>query len=244
MNPAQKYPDVAYFKNYDRDMVDVTVQQESEEKIIDSAITEALTQMTVATEKANVKQYKVTINANGAAQTVEGVTGLHNYGEIVYIDFSPYFDAETQNIECVVTSYRENEKGEIVPTRTTANLSYYADKNYIVPILIQNDIEFTVTATDKAVKQVTVVDYYGTVIGTLTGDTVTVSGDTITDASGNTVKAKNSPRYEFAGWSVPDGTVTVTEGMVITQCGKMIANGCEITAILTLNFRLLPIIRM
>lgn len=231
VNPAQKYPDVAYFKNYDRDMVDVTVQQESEEKIIDSAITEALTQMTVATEKANVKQYKVTINANGAAQTVKGVTGLHNYGEIVYIDFSPYFDAETQNIECVVTSYRENEKGEKVPTTTTANLSYYADKNYIVPILIQNDIEFTVTATDKAVKQATIVDYYGTVIGTLTGETVTVdtASQTVTDGI-QTIKAKNSPKYSFTGWSLADNTYPITEGMVISQVGTLIPGACIINA--------------
>lgn len=231
VNPAQKYPDVAYFKNYDRDMVDVTVQQESEEKIIDSAITEALTQMTVATEKANVKQYNVAINANGAAQAVEGVTGLHNYGEIVYIDFSPYFDAETQNIECVVTSYRENEKGEIVPTTTTANLSYYADKNYIVPILIQNDIEFTVTATDKAVKQATIVDYYGTVIGTLTGETVTVdtANQTVTDGN-QTIKAKNSPKYSFTRWSLEDGSYPITEGMVISQVGTLIPGGCQITA--------------
>ena len=231
VNPAEKYPDLTYLSGYDRDLVDITVQQETEEKIIDNAITEALTQMTVAAEKANVKQYNVAINANGDAQTVEGVTGLHNYGEIVYIDFSPYFNAETQNIECVVTSYRANEKGEIVPTTTTANLSYYADKNYIVPILIQNDIEFTVTATDKAVKQATIVDYYGTVIGTLTGETVTVDTATQTVTDGNqTIKAKNSPKYSFTGWSLADDTYPITEGMVISQVGKLIPGGCQITA--------------
>lgn len=231
VNPAEKYPDLAYLSGYNRDLVDITVQQEAEEKIIDSAITEALTQMTVAAKKSNVKQYNVAINANGAAQNVEGITGLHNYGEIVYIDFSPYFDAETQNIECVVTSYRENEKGEIVPTTTTANLSYYADKNYIVPILIQNDIEFTVTATDKAVKQATIVDYYGTVIGTLTGETVTVdtASQTVTDGN-QTIKAKNSPKYSFIGWSLEDDTYPITEGMVIAQVGKLIPGGCQITA--------------
>ena len=211
--------------------VDVPANASTEENPIDHAVASALTEMTVATEKANVKRYNVAINANGTAQTVEGVTGLHNYGEIVYIDFSPYFNAETQNIECVVTSYRTNEKGEIVPTTTTANLSYYADKNYIVPILIQNDIEFTVTATDKAVKQATIVDYYGTVIGTLTGETVTVDTATQTVTDGNqTIKAKNSPKYSFTGWSLADDTYPITEGMVISQVGELIPGGCQITA--------------
>lgn len=226
------YTEGKIYREYNgRNYVDVPNTVTIEENPIDHAVASALTEMTVATEKANVKQYKVTINANGTAQTVEGVTGLHNYGEIVYIDFSPYFDAETQNIECVVTSYRANEKGEIVPTTTTANLSYYADKNYIVPILIQNDIEFTVTATDKAVKQATIVDYYGTVIGTLTGETVTVDTATQTVTDGNqTIKAKNSPKYSFTGWSLADDTYPITEGMVISQVGKLIPGGCQITA--------------
>lgn len=207
-----------------------------EETLIDNYTKQALTQMNVAglSIEGVVRKYNVSLVVNGVEQNIENVTGLHNYGEVVDIDFSNYFDPATQNVECVATTTEtDSETGaKTVIAKTTVNLNDYADSGYIAPILIQNDIEFKVTTTEKTAKTATIVDYYGTVIGTLTGETVTVDNANQTVTNGTqTIKAKNSPRYEFIGWSLEDGTYDITEGMIISQMGKLIPGGCAITAV-------------
>ena len=220
--------------------VNIPATVSSDESPIDYYTKQALEQMNVGglSNENIVKKYNVALTVNNetkgfnGAQEVEGITGLHYYGEIVDIDFSKYFDPSTQIVECVATTTETDAETGVknVIATTTVNLNDYADKGYIIPVLIQNDITFTLNVTEKTAKQVTVVDYYGTVIGTLTGDTVKVSGDTISNESGS-VKAKNSPRYNFVGWSVPDNdSVEITEGMVISQVGTLIPGACQITA--------------
>lgn len=215
--------------------VDVPNTVATEENPIDRAVAEALTEMTVGHIKDNdnnVKSYNVTINVNGE----EAHNNNYPYGKMIYFPFGDYFtkanlDVANLNVECHATSYREDENGIKIPTETTVNLGYYASNGYNVPILIQNDIVINVTTSEKSVKQATIVDYYGTVIGTLTGETVTVDTATQTVTDGiQTIKAKNSPKYSFTGWSLADDTYPITEGMVISQVGTLIPGACIINA--------------
>lgn len=226
--------DKIYLEYNNRLYVDVPADASTEENPIDRAVAEALTEMTVGIikENNNVKSYNVTINVNGE----EAHNNNYPYGKMIYFPFGDYFtnanlDVANLNVECVATSYREDENGIKIPTATTVNLSYYAGNGYNVPILIQNDIVINVTTSEKSVKQATIVDYYGTVIGTLTGDTVTVNTAEQTVSDGiQTIKAKNSPKYSFTNWSLDDGTYPITEGMIISQVGKLIPGACVIKA--------------
>ena len=234
-DPSGYANDKIYLEYNSKLYVDVPNTVTGEENPIDRAVAEALTEMTVGLIKDNdnnVKSYNVTINVNGE----EAHNNNYPYGKMIYFPFGDYFtnanlDVANLNVECRATSYREDENGIKVPTETTVNLGYYASNGYNVPILIQNDIVINVTTSEKSVKQATIVDYYGTVIGVLTGDTVTVdtASQTVTDGT-QTFKAKNSPKYSFTKWSLDDGTYPITEGMVISQIGTLIPGACVIKA--------------
>lgn len=209
--------------------VPASAQGEGLESPIEFATKQALERMNVGkdanqSENENenqVKKYSVTFNVNGVTTPIENVTGLHNYGEVVNLPLTgAYFNPETQVAKCTATSVRDGNT-----ISTTINVEDYAEKGYVVPVLIQNDIIFNLTVTDKAPEnQVTVVDYYGTVLGVLTGTEVKVEGNRVT-VGDKTVTAKISPRFEFIGWSLPDDTYPITESMVIAQYGKYIKLG-------------------
>lgn len=196
-----------------------------EQGFIDAAITDALTEMNVGENSAssNLKTYNVKITVNGSIV----LDNNYKYGEVINYDFGQYLGSDSQPVECYSASI---SNGHV--TTTTVNLEDYASLNYVVPILIQNDIEISLTVPNISranENQVTVTDYYGTILGVLTGTEVTVSGNTVT-VGDQTITAKNSPRYEFTGWSVKDGTYPIEESMVIVQRGKLIELGSVFNA--------------
>lgn len=196
-----------------------------EQGFIDAAITDALTEMNVGenSSASNLKTYNVKITVNGSIV----LDNNYKYGEVINYDFGQYLGSDSQPVECYSASI---SNGHV--TTTTVNLEDYASLNYVVPILIQNDIEISLTVPNISranENQVTVTDYYGTILGVLTGTEVTVSGDTVT-VGDQTITAKNSPRYEFTGWSVKDGTYPIEESMVIVQRGKLIELGSVFNA--------------
>lgn len=201
---------------------------EDEQAVIDAAIRDALNKMNVGlnsdTENPNkVKTYNIKVYVNNTDTPV--FDNNYRYGYVLDYDFAQHFTSlDTQAVKCVAYSDRN---GNV--TQTTLNLEDYADTNYVVPVLIQNDMIISLTVTDNATaNQLVVKDYYGTVIGILNGTEVTIAGDTVT-VGDQTITAKLSPRYDFKGWSLKDGTYPITEGMVISQIGKFISMGNTLT---------------
>lgn len=162
-----------------------------------------------------------------AAQTVENQEDYY-YGTTAHINLSAYASDEYTVIFTV-----NSESGDKTPT--TYNVS---ELGYQIPILIQEDI--TVTAEVFTNEILTVVDYYGTVIGTayinpvdgsqvditsedpLAGDSRAISVDGVQIAV-----VKDNPKYSFTGWTI-DGTNTalessqkITEETVIRQRGTL-----------------------
>ncbi len=181
---------------------------------IDLETRKNLENMTVAIEKAiekdNLKKYHLALEVNGTV--IEGITGDYNYGTVVDVPFASYI-SEDLIVKCVVNTDVESTKVD-----TTVNLEDYAGMGYVIPILVQEDITIKVTTIPKADRAVTVLDYYGTVIGVLYGDEVTVSADGVT-VGDQTIAPKPSPKFVFTGWSVENGTYAVDAPMTIIQRG-------------------------
>lgn len=176
-----------------------------------------LENMEVIKERNNLRKYSLTLIVNG--ETITDVTGLYNYGEIVDVDFAKYI-SDDLFVKCVVNTDADDdaENAEATKTPTTVNLEDYAEMGYLVPVLMQEDVTITVTTAPKTDRAVTVVDYYGTVLGVLYGDNLTVSGKEIT-VDNQTITAKLSPKFAFTGWTLADGDYAVTEAMIVTQTG-------------------------
>ena len=172
-------------------------------------------------EHGNLKQFHVdyTLDLDGSSQSVQTVEGKadYYYGETAHIDLTSYA-SEEYTVMMTVTS----ETGGKDPT--TYNL---ADLGYVVPILIQEDTVVDVEVYTNAV--LTVEDYYGTVIGTayinpVDGTQVDIFGKTISIGSDTVATVKENPKYTFAGWTIEDGSHTLTEATVIRQNGTLNAS--------------------
>lgn len=190
---------------------------ETNQEQVDAALREVLNEMNVGENNATAqaKKYKVQIQLNGEDKHMTSADVPYveyPYGYTLNYDFSSLVDPSTQTVKCIATSNRD---GNV--SLTTLNLDDYADNNYVVPILIQNDILIQITAESQ--NKLVVKDYYDTVIGILTGSSVTVSGENVT-VGDTTITPKNSPKFSFTGWSYPDGTYNIpAEGMEIKQVG-------------------------
>lgn len=198
---------------------------ETEQSKIDDCITQTLTEMSIAnkssSETSTLRKYNIKVTVNGA----EIINSNYNYGEIANLDFSEYM-TEENSVKCVASTYKDGVK----VYDTTVNLDDYKGFNYVVPIVIQNDMLFDLSVQPtQDTNQITVKDYFGTVIGVLFGDSVTVSGTTVT-VGDVTVNVKSSPKYEFTGWSVEDGTYPVENAMTIIQRGTLNSSVHVITA--------------
>jgi len=201
-----------------RRYVDIAEENQTE---IDAEITKVLTEMSISHKSASdqtVKKYNVIVNVNGTK--VAALSGQYLYGTIANLDFSPYIkDGEV--VKCLVTTYADYQNTASKLYDTTVNLADYKGFNYILPVVIQNDMVFDLKIDkSKDSGQVIVQDYFGTVLAVLSGDSVTVSGTTVT-TSGGSISAKMSPKYEFTGWSVEDGTYSVEKTMTIVQRGTL-----------------------
>lgn len=198
---------------------------ETDQSKIDDCITQTLTEMSIAnkssSETSTLRKYNIKVTVNGA----EIINSNYNYGDIANLDFSEYM-TEENSVKCVAATYKDGVK----IYDTTVNLDDYKGFNYVVPIVIQNDMIFDLSVQPtQDTNQITVKDYFGTVIGVLFGDSVTVSGTTVT-VGDVTVNAKSSPKYEFTGWSVEDGTYPVEKAMTIIQRGTLNSSIHVITA--------------
>ena len=192
---------------------------DSEQNRLDAHITQLLTDINVGSDasSAQVKKYHVdyTIDVDNEPQTAVTVENKadYYYGETAHIDLTKYM-SDQYTVKCTVTS----ESGGKQPT--TYNL---ADTDYIVSILIQEDITVDVEITEN--EAITVKDYYGTVIGIgyipENGATVDVMDNQITINGGDPIFAKESPRYKFVRWSLEEGIKTINEATVIKQIGVL-----------------------
>lgn len=192
---------------------------DSEQNRLDAHITQLLTDINVGSDasSAQVKKYHVdyTIDVDNESQTAVTVENKadYYYGETAHIDLTKYM-SDQYTVKCTVTS----ESGGKQPT--TYNL---ADTDYIVSILIQEDITVDVEITEN--EAITVKDYYGTVIGIgyipEDGATVDVMDNQITINGGDPIFAKESPRYKFVRWSLEEGIKTINEATVIKQIGVL-----------------------
>ena len=192
---------------------------DSEQNRLDAHITQLLTDINVGSDasSAQVKKYHVdyTIDVDNEPQTAVTVENKadYYYGETAHIDLTKYM-SDQYTVKCTVTS----ESGGKQPT--TYNL---ADTDYIVSILIQEDITVDVEITEN--EAITVKDYYGTVIGIgyipEDGATVDVMDNQITINGGDPIFAKESPRYKFVRWSLEEGIKTINEATVIKQIGVL-----------------------
>lgn len=193
---------------------------DTEQNRLDAHITQLLTDINVgsdASSSSQVKKYHVdyTIDVDNEPQsavTVENKADYY-YGETAHIDLTKYM-SDQYTVKCTVTS----ESGGKQPT--TYNL---ADTDYIVSILIQEDITVDVEITEN--EAITVKDYYGTVIGIgyipEGGATVNVMGDQITINNGDPIKVKEYPKFDFVRWSLEDGIHTIDKATEIKQIGVL-----------------------
>lgn len=196
-------------------------------------------------EHGNLKQFEVKydLTVDGVDQPatepidpepeIQGVgTRLYYYGETAHIDLTQYA-SDQYTVKMTVTS----ESGGKDPT--TYNL---ADLGYVVPILIQEDTVVDVEVYTNEV--LTVEDYYGTVIGTayinpVDGTQVDIFGKTISIGSDTVATVKENPKYTFAGWTIEDGSHTLTEATVIRQNGILNAGADKVISVIggTVNGR-------
>lgn len=193
------------------DYVNVPDTAEGRE-VIDDSTRDLLTEMNVGKNAASqVKQFHVTVKLDGKVLPAEdGTVELkewYNYGETAHIDLTAFKNGYT--VKCEINSDDTNK------AVTKINLE---DCGYYVPVLIQEDL--TIDVEIVANPMITVVDYYNTVIAALSGNSVLVSGDTLTIGD-SVIKANQSPKYTFVGWSLPDGTHEITEPITITQMGEL-----------------------
>lgn len=205
---------------------------------LDSHTTALLTNMNIGSGASSpqVKQFHVdyTLDLDGSEQDVQTVEGKadYYYGETAHIDLTSYASDE-YTVMMTVTS----ESGGKDPT--TYNL---ADLGYVVPILIQEDTVVDVEVYTNEV--LTVEDYYGTVIGTayinpVDGTQVDIFGKTISIGSDTVATVKENPKYTFAGWTIEDGSHTLTEATVIRQNGILNAGADKVISVIggTVNGR-------
>ncbi len=233
-----KTGDSAIYKVYDGvNYVNLPSTTEGQAEL-DSHTTALLTNMNIGSGASSpqVKQFHVdyTLDLDGSGQDVQTVEGKadYYYGETAHIDLTSYASDE-YTVMMTVTS----ESGGKDPT--TYNL---ADLGYVVPILIQEDTVVDVEVYTNAV--LTVEDYYGTVIGTayinpVDGTQVDIFGKTISIGSDTVATVKENPKYTFAGWTIEDGSHTLTEATVIRQNGTLNAGADKVISVIggTVNGR-------
>lgn len=190
----------------------------SSQSVVDACTTALMTSMNVGAEDSMGRTFHVDYTVNGSAQsTVENKTD-YVYGSVAHIDLSSY-NSDQYTVKCTVNSANSSK------TPTTVNL---VNNNYYLSVLIQEDMIITVEVFEKP--SITVLDYYGTVIGAFTGSSVTVSGNTITVGS-DSVIAKPSPKYLFTGWSKADGTYAVSEPLTIRQVGTPVPGAVTVSTV-------------
>lgn len=186
---------------------------------IDACTTDLLTKMNLGAADSMGRTFHVNYQIDGsAANTVENKTD-YVYGSVAHIDLTQY-NTEDYIVKCTVNSANDTTK-----TPTIVNL---ANCGYYLSLLIQEDLVITVETIEKPT--ITIVDYYGTVLGAFKGNSVTVDGDTITVGS-QSVKAKPSPKYNFTGWTLESGTHAVEKPIVIYQKGTQVAGAADFTAV-------------
>lgn len=196
----------------------VNIPQKNQSQL-DAHITDLLTDMNVGENASSpqVKKFHVNYNVElndqpQTASTVENKADYY-YGETAHIDLSQYI-GDQYTVKCTITS----ESGGKDPT--TYNLQ---DTDYIVSILIQEDITVDVEITEN--DAITVKDYYGTVIGIgyipENGATVDVTGNSLRINGGDPIYVKESPRYSFVKWSLGEGTHNIDKATVIKQIGVL-----------------------
>lgn len=190
------------------------------QQAVDGYTKDLLTEMNVGSDASSpqVKTFHVDYTINGEAkdtdETLAGTvtTNDYHYGEIANIDLSDY-NSEQYTVKVTLNSETGNKD------ETTYNLE---DHDYKISMLIQEDITVKVEVTENDV--ITVQDYYGTVLGYVYipegGATVTIDADNNLIIHGTTIAPKESPRYNFTGWSVKTGDV-ITEETVIRQRGTL-----------------------
>lgn len=230
--------DQAIYREYDGvNYVNLPSTTEGQAEL-DSHTTALLTNMNIGSGASSpqVKQFHVdyTLDLDGSGQDVQTVEGKadYYYGETAHIDLTSYA-SEEYTVMMTVTS----ETGGKDPT--TYNL---ADLGYVVPILIQEDTVVDVEVYTNEV--LTVEDYYGTVIGTayinpVDGTQVDIFGKTISIGSDTVATVKENPKYTFAGWTIEDGSHTLTEATVIRQNGTLNAGADKVISVIggTVNGR-------
>lgn len=187
--------------------------------VLDGKIGDLLTEINVGdkTNSTQVKTFKVdySITLDGVPQTATTIEEKvdYYYGETANIDLTKYM-SDQYTVKCTITS----ESGGKDPT--TYNLK---DNDYMVSILIQEDITVDVEITEN--EAITVKDYYGTVIGIgyipENGATVDVTGNSIRINGGDPIYVKESPRYSFVKWSLGEGTHNIDKATVIKQIGVL-----------------------
>lgn len=220
----KEYPENSgkYYVNipYDIDNGPEDTVADDGQQAVDGYTKELLTEMNVGSDASSpqVKTFHVDYTINGEAkdtdETLAGTvtTNDYHYGEIANIDLSAY-NSEQYTVKVTLNSETGNKD------ETTYNLE---DHDYKISMLIQEDITVKVEVTEKDV--ITVQDYYGTVLGYVYipegGATVTIDADNNLIIHGTTIAPKESPRYNFTGWSVKTGDV-ITEETVVRQRGTL-----------------------
>lgn len=208
------------FVNIPRDLAAGDDNDHDGQDKLDTYTKALVTEMNVGSNASSpqVKTYHVDYEVNGEKQnTDETAAGTvtnndYKYGEVANIDLSQYND-DKYTVKVTLNSVSGGK------TPTTYNLE---DHNYKISILIQEDIEVRVEVTENEV--ITVKDYYGTVIGIVpipeNGAPVTIDENNNLIINGTTISPKNSPKYEFTGWSVKNGDV-INEATEIRQRGTL-----------------------
>lgn len=219
-----EYPEGSgdYYVNipYDIDNGEDDKTPDEGQQQLDAYTKNLITEMNVGSETGSVtaRTFHVDYNINGVDndtdETAAGdvTNNDYTYGETAHIDLTAY-NSDQYTVKVTVTS----KTGNKVPT--TYNLE---DHDYQLSILIQEDITVDVEVTEN--ETVTVEDYYGTVLGYAYipegGATVQIDQDNNLIINGVTIAVKESPRYRFTSWSVPNGTI-ITEETVIRQRGEL-----------------------
>lgn len=208
------------FVNIPRDLAAGDDNDHDGQDKLDTYTKALVTEMNVGSNASSpqVKTYHVDYEVNGEKKdTDETAAGTvtnndYKYGEVANIDLSQYND-DKYTVKVTLNSVSGGK------TPTTYNLE---DHNYKISILIQEDIEVRVEVTENEV--ITVKDYYGTVIGIVpipeNGAPVTIDENNNLIINGTTISPKNSPKYEFTGWSVKNGDV-INEATEIRQRGTL-----------------------
>ena len=207
-------------------LVNIPATVEGQDKL-DGYTTTLLEEMNVSNEASVAKTFHVDFTVNGTkAETVEKKED-YRYGTVANIDLTEFMSDE-YTVKCIVNSVdKDTTKKE-----TEINL---ADCGYKLSLLMQENLEVKVEVTTNPV--ITIVDYFGTVIATLNGTSVTVAGDKLT-VGDVTVTAVQAPKYKFAGWSLKDGTSLesgstheITSATTIKQVGVLNSTDHIVTAV-------------